>query len=516
MILLRLLKSTKLLQDESLVSLIYRLAKINYYDSPAVFKNVLDVKKRKINGNDFSYEDTKKVSDLINGDVNDLYKRSIDYHRTNDREIDELLFLRSRVKFCPFCIKDEPYHKWVWNINPIAICLNHSILLIDKCENCNKNISLRSLMKKTCLSCGFEFVNTKTESIETKSFLFLSQMDLYNRLIGGDVDILPYMPFHEYIYLAKKILFLFEDQKSFIPPTNETINSFTRKSGDFFDNKKSLIAFANVFWMFKNFPVNFFKVLDGFEKIDYSLRKRRKKQFEEILLKEKFLFLKEAYIKYKDQQIIEGNTSSNIAAYDKEGALKKKERFYTKKDVLKVLGIPRGQLDNLIRNRKLKPKEVHRGKRVHFLFERADILKIAHELKEQQDDLITRMEAAKIMGIHCERIKNLIDANLLNLKTSPLVNGTFLSKQEVKDLINSRNLIYKECQSSEWINFSKVFDKYATSGVSIQKLLLFIREGKLNPITTKKNPKLTDFFFHENEIKKILHEIKMKARNQEG
>jgi len=513
---MRLLRKTKCLPDESLASFIYRLAEVNYYNSPRIFKEALKVTEDQINGNNFSYENVRKVSNLVNGNVNDLYKRSIVNYFTNDNTINQLLFLRSRVKFCVHCIKAEPYHKWIWNINPIAICLNHSILLTDKCQSCNKKISFKSLMKKTCLSCGFEFINTKPILINPESFLYRSQKDLYSRLKEDEVDILPSLSFYEYIWLSKKVLFLFEDQKSFVHPTDETIHSFTRKSNGFFDNKKLLLALSNVYWMFNNFPDNFYQVLDNFEKVDYTIRKRRKKQFESILMEKKLLFMKQEYEKYKNLQILEGNTSANIAAYDKEGALKKKERFYTKKDVIRELGLKREQLENLICNGELKPKKVQRGKKVHYLFKKSSVLKITNELKNQQNDLITRVEAAEILGISYGRIQDLIDGNLLKLIRHPLEKGTFLSLKEVKDLINPSNVLYKESQSSDEISFLKVLDKYVTSGLSIQRIIYFMKNRKLTPTSNKKNPKLPDLFFYQKDIQNILHELKLQAQNEKG
>ncbi|MFJ7979155.1 TniQ family protein [Lysinibacillus xylanilyticus] len=507
------MNKTKFLSNESVVSIVYRSAKANYYQSPNVFKNALGMSMNMLNANNFTIENCREFALLIGSNECELYFRSTHFYSS----IDILQLLRTRIKYCPYCIREILHHQWQWSFTPITICLTHKKSLIDKCHCCSSYISINSLFKGNCPKCGSQFEDAKSNDINTNSYQYKSQRDLFKRLKGQEVSLLQDFSMDEYIKLAKKVLFLFEDQNSFIAPHCEIIHSFTRKGKEnYYSNDNLQLALANVYWMFSNFPNNFYKVLDGFEQIHYSIRKRRMSQFKQGIKGEKMLFIKEALEHYFNLQIESGNTSKNISVYNQGAAMRKSERFLTKKEVRKEYGVGIKQLERMVDDTLITPKIIKRGKAVQYLFNKNDLLLMKEMISQEKSKLINIQQASSRLGISVKSIHTLINEGLLMVTTVPWAKGGFVSKKDVVQLLVGNNVIYGSEISNELINYSRLLDKFATSGVSVTKIFVYIKEGKLRPRTNTQNPKLPDYYFHIKEIQQLLTDLKTQNQKHFG
>lgn len=507
------MNKTKFLSNESVVSIVYRSAKANYYQSPNVFKNALGMSLNMINANNFTIVNCRELALLIGSNERELYFRSTHFYTS----IELLQLLRTRIKYCPYCIREILHHQWQWSFTPITICLMHKKSLIDKCHYCSSYISINSLFKGNCPKCGSQFEDVKLNDINKNSYQYKSQRDLFKRLKGQEVSLLQDFSMDEYIKLAKKVLFLFEDQNSFIAPHCEIIHSFTRKGKEnYYSNDKLQLALANVYWMFSNFPNNFYKVLDGFEQIHYSIRKRRMTQFKQGIQGEKMLFIKDALEHYFNLQTESGNTSKNISFYNQWAAMRKSERYLTKKEVRKKYRVGLKQLERMVDDTLITPKIIKRGEAVQYLFNKNDLLLMKEKISQEKSKLINIKQASNRLGISVKSIHTLINEGLLMVTTVPWAKGGFVSKKDLVQLLMEETVTYENNFSDEWINYSRLLDKFATSGISAVKIFRYMKEGKLRPRANSHNPKLTDYYFHVNEIHQLLSDLKIQNQEHHG
>ncbi len=56
-------------------------------------------------------------------------------------------------QFCPLCLRDAAYHRLFWMPIAMSACLEHSCLLKDRCQHCNKSISIREIVEARCHQC---------------------------------------------------------------------------------------------------------------------------------------------------------------------------------------------------------------------------------------------------------------------------------------------------------------------------------------------------------------------------
>ncbi|HSH79396.1 MAG TPA: TniQ family protein [Herpetosiphonaceae bacterium] len=58
------------------------------------------------------------------------------------------------AQFCPRCLEDSVYHRLTWTPVAIAACLEHHCLLVQQCPNCQRPISIAMVTVARCHACG--------------------------------------------------------------------------------------------------------------------------------------------------------------------------------------------------------------------------------------------------------------------------------------------------------------------------------------------------------------------------
>jgi len=56
-------------------------------------------------------------------------------------------------QFCPDCLKEAAYHRLVWMPIAVSACLEHSCLLLDRCQQCDKKVSILEIVEMRCRKC---------------------------------------------------------------------------------------------------------------------------------------------------------------------------------------------------------------------------------------------------------------------------------------------------------------------------------------------------------------------------
>ncbi|MFZ3590357.1 TniQ family protein [Bacillus sp. DJP31] len=505
-----LMRRSDLFEGESLGGYLYRLSKINHYQSPSFLKEI-GLKMNDIESNSIPYEVVSELSRLTIQHEDDLFSRSNYYIASDwDRSMEKLLLLKSRVKFCPLCIKKEAYHKWIWNINPVSICLTHRIYLVSHCKECGSSVQMNSLINVKCKECELNLVNSKTIKVQQNSYLYQSQENFISYLLDStNQGIMGEKALIEYMDLAKRSLNLLEDQKSFINPKEKVIHSFLTKMAGYYDLENWSVALANVYWMYQDFPHNFYNVLDQFNSnIPYELRKRRRRQFEVLFQGGKNKAIEEAYRNYKIKKAEKDTLHSNFAFYHKDEAETLRGKFVNKKVLIEEYGISRYQINQFL------DKKLNSHDATQYKIKKNELESLIRYQKIQKD-IKTAKEVATILGVSVEVIGTFLQEGALQKVNIPTLKDEYILKDQVENL---QRVLFKkfDIDTQGMIPFNIAIRQNSWCGFTVIYMYKCIQEGFLNPVYSQGEPKFTDLLFKKSEIKSCLQSLKEKYNNEIG
>jgi hypothetical protein len=88
----------------------------------------------------------------------------------------------SRAQFCPLCLQASAYHRLNWVPYTTAICLEHLCLLENRCPQCQKKLSVSSIVKRHCQACQADLRTAQAISVAEDSQGILSQQTIQSWL----------------------------------------------------------------------------------------------------------------------------------------------------------------------------------------------------------------------------------------------------------------------------------------------------------------------------------------------
>ncbi|MGB5047831.1 MAG: TniQ family protein [Caldilineaceae bacterium] len=183
-----LLCRSPLRPDESLSSLLARLAELNHYTATGIMKRlclggISDNLNRPSVAKTFEQiaaltmlpihelytatphrfakiltppGETVQALALPSGEIVSVLSRGVAYDQ---------LRAASAAQFCPHCLDISPYHRVGWLPIAISACLQHECLLLDHCPDCGSHVSIDDVTQTYCGRCGCDLVLGKTVSI---------------------------------------------------------------------------------------------------------------------------------------------------------------------------------------------------------------------------------------------------------------------------------------------------------------------------------------------------------------
>lgn len=501
----------KMLEDESLTSYLYRLSDCNYYDSPFLFTKLMGIKMHDLNANDISYTASQKISELISYNKDELYERTLTFHNL-DKKTSQMFLMKSKVKFCQYCISEIPHHKWIWSFYCITYCDKHHKLLIDRCQVCQSHIEIKALMNDECPNCKCNLSNVGDEGIIQQSEVYQMQLCLLQKLkrVDSSTEYFSSLSFFEFLYFIKSSMFILEGLGSFIEPCNQKITSLINgRSGKAYSNSQYALACGNVYWMYHNFPEKFNKVLERFEmQIDPNIKKRRRKKFEELFNYVDFQFIEDAYKKFIRGKIENREVRQNLPLYNTKVKELAQSKFLTLKELIQESGLTRNEVETLISKEYLIPEVVYYGQKKHYKFSKVKSCEQIKKYKRLKKDLITKKEVASMLGIYVEKVNLLVNEGFLRKYKLPTSAHALFSSNEIKAILSSIDrLTVKKVEETYLLH--DIIRKFAFKGVSIVFLLKKIQMRKLTPYATKRYPKLSEISFYQKEIELCILEEKL-------
>ncbi|WP_172799198.1 TniQ family protein [Bacillus sp. FJAT-29814] len=304
-------------------------------------------------------EACEKISVLSGNDKNVLYSKS--YHsmlkNLNDSQI-KMWFHRSGIKYCPKCLADNKAHQYLWELKPISMCAKHNVFLIDTCPGCYNEIQMHALIRGNCSHCYFHLEFAEPLEIKQHDYIHLAQYQ-FQQLINGDNK----KGFRGLTSIQVMILFdslfrVFDGFESFVDTKANFLGSKIKlKSGN---QEEYAVSFANMYWMVvDNFPNHFIHALNVFYRSDSSRKKYRKRHFLNFISNHgEFDFIKKELESFKETQIRNGMFPRNIETFDVFFTTKRKQLYYTKRDLFKNFNISKDEIEKMCESNLLRAKKV--------------------------------------------------------------------------------------------------------------------------------------------------------------
>jgi hypothetical protein len=502
-----------ILEGESLSSYLYRLLKANYHETISCFVTDLNSSYKRINNNEFDQSAIHKLSGLSGINTVELFTRTLNYYEKyfNESVYNLVLMKAGRVKYCPLCIKPKVHHKLLWSFHPVTVCLYHGNLLIDKCHNCKQRILMNDLMHRRCRKCDFDFTKASVRQVDKGSILYQSQINVYDRLLNNEgvaENPTDRLSLTDYFTLVDASFYLLEGLHSFIEPKNEVMRVFANQKHGGHDNYNFSIAYMNVFWMYQDFPNNFYSVLESFYNKHKDVRNYQKVQFEKLFINERFPWVKDSYEQYWMNQINAGKITSDFSVFKRDKSLLKNQKSMFKKEIRNRWGLDHNQINMLLEDECINSSVIYLGKNKRYVFDREEI---EHLIKDK-DYYISQQQALLLLGISKPALLRLFEAGYLQLKTAPLVKRKMIDRRDIESLLKRYEGQRIESEDIERIGLKKCFHNYSCNGLGIVELLKFIDHDQLRPYKESEQDNFSGLYFDKKELLKCVERLKEVKR----
>lgn len=496
--------------DESTSSYLYRLSRANYRPI-GVLLAFFGISRAEWLKNMFSDKQLSYIASHINK-KSDLYQGT--YHNflnlmghNNDSHL-----LSNRMKYCPDCYRENAYHRTIWGLKPITICLRHASRLRDTCPNCQKPVVMDQFMNGFCKQCKYVYHQTKSLSISSDSIEYELQSGLHAALmheakmfrnIGG-------LNVNQFLILAYHSFHLLEELPSFLNESKKQIRIFHNRRGGMQQNELLAEAYNHVFWMYHDFPYRFHLVLSEFLKKSRRKLYVQKKTFEALFNLEGFDLIKNEYELFWIKELENGTVRKDLSIFKQNQDLLLSKSHLRKEEVKQLTGMSYPKLESLHESGQINIMSRQRGKTTQHFIDRSTI----DHLSKEKQNYINKREAAQILGIQRNSISQLVKEGILDEVQTAFSQQKLILKEEVVSLLRkSRGRLNP---IMDGIKYQQVLIKYTVNGLTISKLLKFIHRKVLIPKLLIANGNLSNTWFREEELLRCVEILKQEKQMTNG
>ena len=82
-----------------------------------------------------------------------------------------------RRRYCPDCLGDKSYWRAAWSISLVTVCTRHKIRLLDTCPSCGRGLDWRDPRLNCCGGCGARLARTATEKAEPEAMWLAKELE---------------------------------------------------------------------------------------------------------------------------------------------------------------------------------------------------------------------------------------------------------------------------------------------------------------------------------------------------
>jgi hypothetical protein len=433
-------------RDESFLGYLLRLTDLNEYETPSWLLSLADIKKGGKNRLSSYYLNSHLSLEglaALSG-IGEERLRALQYRPTGTvksrmmgdydvlgNSLPLYLIRLHHPKFCPPCLRDQPYARKLWELSVVTTCPLHNCLLIEKCPSCGKPPSYMRRRVWEC-KCGADW--RKIEPVLLPSGELVITRNVY-RLCGLPCGTEPAF-FDE---ISNRLLEL--DLRSFVRALVFIASQYDNKVdtlGKCFeklDNAHQHKQLIRAFHVCDDFPHNFYAFLDWrrhnpSRRHDLNRKKEvnrygyfdgYKSALNKQLVDPQFDFLRQAFNEYVRQFKYEVSLSLAAEAHPPDPSIEVKslrarigktpEDVMTATQASKKLGITVETVQKLMTSGVIDGALAasDQSKRRLFLISRASVEK----LKPRLDSKLSQSYVAATLGLLKRHVNELIAGGLL-------------------------------------------------------------------------------------------------------
>lgn len=315
-------------------------------------------------------------------------------------------------RVCPECLRDAPYCRAAWDIRFACACPRHRVLLLDRCQGCQKPISWRRRSVTQCESCQADFRAFRSAAAEDSAIALCRSIykavGIEHGVTVSPVDLPAFVDFLPALQLLDFIKFL---GSYGLDPHGELERlRLPRRKPEHLH--QMLIAAADAL---RNWPTGFHELLDRVrtKNLGQITRTGLSGQFGDfyITLMRKFSSghlsdVKEAFLSYIGQDGGHAFATKRGFKFEFSGD----RDFMTRPEVAEFLGIASQTVDVLHQEGEIQGNTHPMGMtRTHGVFDRQSV----EAYRDRRRHVIESRAAAARLGLSTSTFRQLIDGGLL-------------------------------------------------------------------------------------------------------
>jgi hypothetical protein len=86
--------------------------------------------------------------------------------------------------YCPVCLREQAYHRLVWEVAAVAACPHHAHWLLDRCPHCDSALPVWAMVAGGCGQCGVDLGDVDAVPLASDDLVLEVQRCLYAWLDG--------------------------------------------------------------------------------------------------------------------------------------------------------------------------------------------------------------------------------------------------------------------------------------------------------------------------------------------
>lgn len=558
-----LLVGTTIQPGESLQSLLVRLSRLNGYDVPDTLFQILQEeasKQQKLKERialPRHIEMYQRLEALTGRGIPDLYAASAHRFATilTPPEISiDLLGLSEKIslplltwslaakqlrpasagQFCSRCLCSGAYHRLIWLPIAVSACLEHSCLLIDRCQLCEKKVSIREIVEMCCRKCkgvllesealpldndagiAFQrviqswFLNNSTPNAALR--LPRAQPRLLYRVLDGLQWATRMLAWTEWSHLHR----IDRDLKMAMLQSGEGQNKITP-----YDSYR---LYTTAFKGITNWPESFYEFLHAYRIQQQSgnlhnggpkadLGNLYTQWLQDYWKHPAFEFVHKAFERYfvATYSLSSAVARSNLCQENNVMAEQLAEVSIA--EAARLLGVTPKMIDILLRTGRLTlQSSSSTGKRSHRFVKRIQVL----ELKSRWKEFVNRAGAAEWLGVTQSMVIDLVNVGLLAAERNPAegyphwaFHKSALIDCMVKVLQGIENRVPDEIDT--FVDLAEAARTLFVLGLNAASILSYVAEGRLRAyFSADRDPKLTSLLFDRSDIQQCIEATKLE------
>ena len=562
---LTLLVRTPIQPDESLQSLLTRLSRLNDYDVPDTLFQLLQegASRQQILKDRIALprriEMHQRLEVLTGISIPDLYAASAHRFATiltppnisiDLLEISEGISLpllvwslaakqlrpASAGQFCPLCLRNAAYHRLIWLPIAVSACLEHSCLLIDRCQRCEKKMSIREIVEMQCRKCKGILAESEVLPLGNDAGL-ASQCVIQSWFLNNTTpDAAPPLPEAQPRVLyrvldglqwATRMLAWTEWSHLHRIDGNPQMAMLQPGEGQ---NKitpcDSYRLYTTAFKGITNWPEGFYeflrayrmqqsgKFLNGGPKAD--LGNLYTQWLQDYWQHPAFEFVHKAFEHYFVATYSLSSAVARTNLCQENTGMTEQLSDVSIAEAARLLGVTPKMIDILLRTGRLTLQlSGSTGKQTHRFMNRTQVL----ELRSQWNEFVNRAEAAEWLGITEHMVIDLVNVGLLVAERTPREGYPHWAfhKSALVDCIEKVLKRVESCvpdktdEKDSFVDLIGAARMLFVVGLNAASVLSYVAEGKLRAyFSSNRDPKLTSLLFDRSDIQQCIQSVKLE------